>query len=348
MIISPYSEDKNNRAVTHHKHFDINLDSKAHADGMYYRLRFKHIDSMNTLHGVVKLASKHDCVVLNGHLSPDVRNPQTLYRRKSDYGYIMDGQNWFYLDIDGFKCKSTDINDQLNELFDTLPRPINRHSCVVQLSSSYGIDPHVLKAHLFFLMSSDLKAHEIKAGLNNMGLTKSTHPWFDPSAYNKSGVCFIADPIFDGESPYTGERVFLRSNEIDVVQVNQLDTESKVFKQKPVCQSTHYDIRQLEQPVRDKMKQNLIATCYSQSVPGNSDIPTSTIAFGLMKFDCTDNEIADIMKGMYTGSQDIRSKVSAARSKFNGLDDFSKYAIEKSEHHDKYERRRELRGKYAF
>jgi hypothetical protein len=145
-----------------------------------------------------RLARQQNSCVIRGSLKDNASTP--ILRRKSHFDDV--GQAWVMLDIDSMraprKLRTVSYTTEHAEYVRAqLPAAFQEAGCVWQASASAGVDPKVLKLHMWFLLDAPLTSVQLRAWLKG-----AEH--IDPSTLRVVQPHYTADPI---GGPYEGKRL---------------------------------------------------------------------------------------------------------------------------------------------
>lgn len=148
-------------------------------------------------------------------------------------------KHWLTLDMDQFDASRIaidwaphehalprDLAQMLEELFGEVAPELTSASCVCVLSSSTGIMPGVLKAHITFRLKAPLTLRQQRAYVHSL----SRRVAVDKSIYKPASILYTARSLTItedsgggyrlSEPPYTGARVFVLESDSDELTIN--------------------------------------------------------------------------------------------------------------------------------
>ena len=190
------------------KDSDYNLGFKFQAE------RFIATNLDHLANKITELRSQGDVVIVRGDLDAAydtaiATEPDYLIaRRVNNKGdgipaHIVEVPRWWVmLDIDGYPLKpGVDLLTQAEQVIDDcvhdiLPPCFHRARCFWQLSSSAGIEPGVLKVHLFYWLGTPICNRDLRAWFKYFAPHVDIHP------FNANQPHFICDPrLIGGDDP---------------------------------------------------------------------------------------------------------------------------------------------------
>ena len=145
-----------------------------------------------------------------------------LRRRKNPHGDVPatlkeTALSWLMLDIDNFQLPGTaDLVDDPESAIDhaihtLLPIEFHAVRCWWQLSNSAGLDPGVLKVHLFFWLSEPKTNADLKKYFSGVS------SFIDCSIFHATQPLYVADPVIEGRPDWLQRRTGWRDGTEDSV-----------------------------------------------------------------------------------------------------------------------------------
>lgn len=186
--------------------------------GMRFTFYLRPISNLNDLSELLeKIRTDRRSFIVRGAPTAEVegligKNPDIKLRRiKKLYGKLQPTLrevplSWLMLDIDNLPLPDTaDLTDDPEGAIDhaihtLLPIEFHNVRCWWQLSSTAGINPGILKAHLFFWLSEPKTNAELKQYFS------SIPGRIDTSVFNATQPIYVADPIIEGRPDWLPRR----------------------------------------------------------------------------------------------------------------------------------------------
>lgn len=147
--------------------------------------------------------------------------------------------SWLMLDIDNFPLPDTaDLIDDPEGAIDhaihtLLPDEFHNVRCWWQLSSTAGIDPRILKVHLFFWLSEPKTNAELKQYFS------SIPGRIDTSVFSATQPIYVADPIIEGRPDWLPRRTGWRDGLEEAVCLAEVSIHPHLPKRGPISNKTN-------------------------------------------------------------------------------------------------------------
>lgn len=219
--------------------------------GMLFTFHLRPISKLDDLAELLeKIRTDRRSFIVRGALTAEVecligKSPNLKLRRiKKPHGKLNPTLrevplSWLMLDIDNFPLPDTaDLIDDPEGAIDhaictLLPDEFHNVRCWWQLSSTAGIDPSILKVHLFFWLSEPKTNAELKQYFS------SIPGRIDTSVFNATQPIYVADPIIEGRPDWLPRRTGWREGLEEAVCLAELSIRPHLPKHSPITNKTN-------------------------------------------------------------------------------------------------------------
>ena len=166
--------------------------------GMHFRWNEVLCSSLADLHQtLIAIEDRREVFVIRGEPCDRSKPDQTVRRlvNGGDAAFRDVPRHWIMLDIDGVPALAgvdPVSPEALSHVVGLLPAEFQGVSFIAQWSSSAGLEPGLIKVHLWYWLENPLGSHDLRVW------AKGLAPLIDPALFNAVQPHYTARPIFDG------------------------------------------------------------------------------------------------------------------------------------------------------